>query len=124
MSKPENRLQRMQRFGATQLNDHWSWCAINEATREVFFSVWTDKVIKGTGGTRYILQEQHMGLNDGTGMSKATQHDQDNKFALVLEQGCAAFSYFVVAKDTTAVLREIAETRTGFVMRMALEKDE
>lgn len=124
MSKPANRLQLMERFGATQLNDRWSWCAVNEAERQVFFSVWTDKVVKDAAGTRYILQEPHWGLNDATGMSKAARHDQDNKFALVFDQGYKPFGYFVVAKDTTAVPREIAETRTGFVMRMALVRDE
>lgn len=122
MSKPENRLQLMARLGATQLNDRWSWCAVNEAKREVFFSIWTDKVIKDPAGTRYILQEPHWGLSDATGMSKAARHDQDSKFALVFEQGYEAFGYFVVARDTSAVPREIAETRTGFVMRMALAK--
>ena len=123
MSKPQNRLQLMERFGATQLNDRWSWCAVNEAKREVFFSIWTDKVIMDAADTRYVLQEPHWGLNDATGMSKAARHDQDNKFALVFDQGYAAFGYFVVAKDTTAIPREIAETRTGFVMRMNLSKD-
>lgn len=124
MSKPHNRLQLMSRLGAKQLNDRWSWCAVNESTRSVFFSVWTDHVIKDASGTRYILQEPHWGLNDATGSSKAARHDQDQKFKLVFDQGYTAFGYFVVAKDTTAVPREIAETRTGFVMRMALSKDD
>ena len=124
MSKPRNRLQLMTRLGAKQLNDRWSWCAVNESTRSVYFSIWTDHVVKDTSGTRYILQEPHWGLNDATGSSKAARHDQDRRFELVFDQGYAAFGYFLVAKNTNAVPRQIAETRTGFVMRMTLSKDQ
>jgi hypothetical protein len=114
----------MTRLGAKQLSDRWSWCAVNESTRSVYFSVWTDHVFRSESGTRYILQEPHWGLVDATGSSKAARNDQDRRLELVFDQGYTAFGYFIVAKDTTAVPREIAETRTGFVMRMSLSKGE
>lgn len=44
MSRPKNRLQLMNRLGAEQLNNVWSWCAVNEAEKKVYFSIWTDNI--------------------------------------------------------------------------------
>ncbi len=42
MSKPENRSQLMEYFGAEQRNTVWSWCAVNENEKAVYLSVWDD----------------------------------------------------------------------------------
>lgn len=122
MSKPANRAQMMERLGAKQLNTVWSWCAVNEAERRVYFSIWTDHVHQTADGTHYVLQEPHWGLDDATGKSKAARNDQDRKLSMVFDEGYEAYGYFIVAKDVTAVPREIAETRTSFVMRLELTR--
>lgn len=109
-------------FGATQLNTVWSWCAVNEQAKAVYFSVWTDHIYKTGGDTFYVLQEPHWGLNDETGKSKAARNDQDEKLSLVFDKGYEAYGYFIVAKDTSAVPRQIEETRTSFVMQLQLSR--
>jgi hypothetical protein len=39
---------------------------------------------------------------------------------LVFEQGYEAFGYFIVAEDSNAKPRKIAETRTGFIFSFEL----
>jgi hypothetical protein len=122
MARPENRLQLMERLGATQFNDRLAWCGVNESERRVYFSIWTDNVYTHGGEKGYLVQEPHWGINDSTGKKDAPRNDQDAKFALVFSDGYEPYGYFIVAKDRNAFPREIAETRTSFVVRLQLEQ--
>lgn len=122
MTRPENRSQLMDRLGASQLNTVWSWCAVNEAEKKVYFSIWTDSVQTHNGEKCYVIQEPFWGVNDETGNKSAARNDQDAKLALVFEHGYNAYGYFIVAKDRAADPREIAETRTSFVVRLQLHR--
>lgn len=110
----------MDRLGALQINTVWSWCGVNDAEKKVYFSIWTDKVYTHGGEKGYFLQEPHWGVHD-TGKKSAARNDQDTKFALVSEQGYQPYGYFIVAKDPSAIPREIEETRTSFVVRLQIE---
>jgi hypothetical protein len=121
MSRPENRLQLMERLGAVQFNNRLAWCGVNEAEKKVYFSIWTDSVHTHNGEKGYIIQEPDWGINDGTGNKDAPRNDQDAKLSLVLEHGYEPYGYFIVAKDRTTYPREIAETRTSFVFRLRLD---
>lgn len=121
MSRPDNRSQLMDRVGAVQLNTVWSWCAVNEKKRQVYFSIWTDNLLKNAGPRTYKIQEPHWGISEQGGKS-AARNDQDVKLALVFEQGYEAWGYFIEAKDPTANPREIEKTATSFVVRLALSK--
>lgn len=122
MSRPQNRLQLMERLGAVQFNNRLAWCGVNEAERKVFFSIWTDST--HTHGTQkgYIIQGPDWGINEATGNKEAPRADQDAKLALVFDQNYESFGYFIVAKDRKAFPREIEETRTSFVVRLQLER--
>ena len=121
MPKPTNRLQLMKRLGAVQANTVWAWCAVNTAQQRVYFSVWTDHVQQHDGQTTYLLQEPHWGLDEQGRMSPARK-DQEEKLALVFDEGFRAYAYFIEAKDRNAPKREIAATRTTFVMQMRLSR--
>lgn len=121
MSRPQNRAQLMDRLGAVQLNTVWSWCGVNASERKVYFSIWTDNIYTHNGEKGYIIQEPDWGVSDETGNKSAARNDQDAKFALVFDQGYEPYGYFIVAKDRTAHPREIADTRTSFVVRLQLE---
>jgi hypothetical protein len=122
MAKPQNRLQLMKRVGAIQANTVWSWCAVNHDERKAYFSVWTDHVGQVGKITTYTLQEPHWAI-DEAGRKSAARNDHDEKLALVFDQGYEAYAYFVEAKDRRALPREIADTRTTFVMQMRLTKE-
>jgi|SRR6185437_10216955 len=111
----------MERLGATQLNTVWSWCAVNEAERKVYFSIWTDNTYTHNGSKSYIIQEPDWGVNE-LGHRSPARNDQDAKFALVFEQGYDSWGYFIEAKDRHAHPREIANTLTSFVMHLQLAK--
>ena len=121
MSRPENRSQLMDRLGAVQLNTVWSWCAVNEEARRVYFSIWTDNLLKDAGPTTYRIQGPGWGVSE-QGRKSAARNDQDAKLTLVLEQGYEAWGYFIEAKDPTAHPREIENTATSFVVRLSLSK--
>lgn len=121
MSRPQNRSQLMDRLGAVQLNTVWSWCGVNESEKKVYFSIWTDNTYTHNGEKGYIIQEPDWGVSDETGNKSAARNDQDAKFALVFDHGYEPHGYFIVAKDRTAHPREIADTRTSFVVRLQLE---
>lgn len=110
----------MERLGATQLNTVWSWCAVNEADRKVYFSIWTDNTHTHNGSRCYVIQEPDWGIDDAGHRSPA-RNDQDAKFALVFKQGYEAFGYFIEAKDRNKHPREIEKTITSFVMLLQLE---
>jgi len=113
----------MKYLGATQRNDVWAWCAVNHDERKVYFSIWTDKSVERDGKRRtYIIQEPHWGIDEGTHKVKPARADQDEKLALVFNEGYAAYGYFIEAKDKNAMPREIEETRTGFIFSLALER--
>lgn len=122
MTRPANRSELMDRLGAVQANTMWSWCGVNERERKVYFSVWTDLVHKRDGRTSYTIQEPDWGINEATGRGLPARNDHDEKLRLVFDQGYEAYAYFVEAKDPTASPREIADTRTSFVMRMRITR--
>src|SRR4051794_28981392 len=117
MSRPENRSQLMTRLGAVQANVVWSWCAVNQEERKVYFSIWTHSVAIHNGFKGYIIQESDWGIKGEGGKKSAARKDQDAKFALVFEQGYEPYGYFIVAKDRTVIPHQIEETRSSFVMR-------
>lgn len=121
MSRPENRLQLMEHFGASQFNDRLAWCGVNDAEKKVYFSVWTDNTYTRNGSKGYLIQEPDWGISDETGNKSAARNDHDTKLSLVFEQGYEPYGYFIVAKDRAAHPRDIAETRTSFVVRLQLE---
>lgn len=122
--KPENRLDLINYFGAKQLNDVWSWCAVNEGTKSVYFSVWTDNRQKFGADNKvgYILQQDDWGINPATGNKMPARNDQDEKVEMVLNQGYKAFGFFVEAKDKTAEPREIKHTKTSFIFSLSVEQ--
>lgn len=111
----------MDRLGAVQVNTVWSWCAVNEEKRRVYFSIWADNLLKEAGPRTYKIQESDWGVSESGGKS-AARNDQDSKLGLVFEQGYEAWGYFIEAKDPTAHPREIANTATSFVVRLTLSK--
>jgi hypothetical protein len=122
MTRPKNRLQLMERLDAVQLNNVWSWCAVNEAEKKAYFSIWTDNAHAHNGEKGYLIQRP-TGDEDGEEATRsAARNDRNAKFALVFEQGYDAYGYFIVAKDRFAQPREMAETRTSFVMKLRIER--
>lgn len=113
----------MVRLGAHQLNTVWSWCAVNEEKRRVYFSIWTDYLLKDVGPRTYRIQSPHWGVSE-LGKKSAARNDQDAKLALVFEKGYEAWGYFIEAKDRAARPREIAHTATSFVVRLVVSARE
>lgn len=122
MARPENRTQLMRRLGAKQVNDMWSWCAVNEAERKVYLSIWTDNVRKENGKTTFVIQEPHWGLDDVTGASKAARKDQDAKLALIFDEGYEPYGYFIDPVDRNAHPRKIANTHTSYIMLLEIDR--
>lgn len=122
MSRPRNRLQLMKRLGAEQLNNVWSWCAVNEAEKKVYFSIWTDNIHTHKGQKGYLIQKAAGDPDGEVATRSAARDDRNAKFALVFEHGYEAYGYFIVPKDRFAQPREILETRTSFVMKLRLER--
>jgi hypothetical protein len=122
--KPENRLELMNYFGAKQVNDVWSWCAVNEETKSVYFSVWIDNYSYFGEQQRkgYILQQDDWGINVSTGNKMPARNDQDEKVLKVLKDGYKAFGFFVKAKDKNAEPREIKNTITSFIFLLEVEQ--
>ena len=121
MSRAQNRLQMMRQLGAKQANTMWSWCAVNEDTKKVYFSVWADMVHKFDGETVAVIQEPDWGVGEG-GKKSPARNDHDKKLRLVFEAGYEAYGYFVVAVDPKAHPRQIETIRTSFVMHLKLTK--
>lgn len=122
MSKAENRSQLMDRLGAKQLNPMWSWCAVDEANKKVYFSAWLDMKIKKDDKLYYILQEPHWGIDPETGKISPARNDQDDKFDLVFNHGYKAFAYFIEAEDVNIVPRSIKSIKTTFIFSLEIEK--
>ena len=121
MSRTENRSQLMDYLGAVQRNQVWSWCAVNEDERRVYFSIWTDNTLPEEGPRTYAIQEPDWGISDDGARSPA-RNDHDQKLALVFEEGYEAWGYFIKARDRTAQPRAIESTATSFVVRLDLWK--
>lgn len=119
--KLENRSQLMEYLGAKQRNVVWSWCAINEEQRKVYFSVWTDCKVHIEGKMAYVLQEPDWGINEHGNFSPA-RNDHDEKLEKVFTESYEAYGYFVEAKDTKSVPREIAYTKTSFIFSLRLKR--
>ncbi len=123
MAKPENRLQLMEYLGAKQKNTVWSWCAVNDEERKVYFSVWVDTRAKRDGArVSYIIQEPIWGVDQDTGSKSAARKDHDEKLSLVFNEGYEAYGYFIEAKDENAHPREIGNTKTSFIFSLELER--
>lgn len=124
MPRLENRSQMMSYLGAEQRNTVWSWCAVNEEERKVYFSMWEDTHSKDHEGNHlYLIQEPDWGVEESTGKKSPARNDHDEKLALVFDSGYQPLGYIVVAKDRTASPREIEETRTGFVFKIDLMRE-
>ncbi len=124
MPRLENRSQMMEYLGAEQRNTVWSWCAVNEEERKVYFSMWEDTHSKDADGNhQYLIQEPSWGVDEETGKKTAARNDHDEKLALVFDSGYQPFGYIVVARDKHAYPREIEETRTGFVFELAITRE-
>jgi hypothetical protein len=123
VSKPENRSQLMEYFGAEQKNTVWSWCAVNEDEKTVYLSVWDD--FRNKHGERdrpyYTIQEPAWGVNE-KGHFSAARNDHDEKLKKVFEEGYKPFGYFVTAKKRNVVQREIEKTKTSFIFSLELER--
>lgn len=123
MPRLENRSQLMDYLGAKQRNTVWSWCAVNEEEKKVYFSVWVDTHKKRDGvNSSYVIQEPHWGIDEETGSASAARRDHDEKLALVFDKGYEAYGYFIEAKDRHAQPRQIESTHTGFIFSFRLEK--
>lgn len=123
MAKPENRSQLMEYLGAKQKNTVWSWCAVNDEERKVYFSVWMDTRSKRDGTTvSYVIQEPDWGVAQGTGSKSAARKDHDEKLSLVFNEGYEAYGYFIEPKDKNAYPREIESTKTSFIFSFELER--
>ncbi len=114
----------MDYFGAKQKNTVWSWCAINEEDKTIYFSVWTDYRNKYGKKDRdyYVIQEPHWGVNENTGSFSAARKDHDEKFDKAFNGGYESYGYFVEAKNKNVVPREIEVTKTSFVFSLELER--
>jgi hypothetical protein len=121
MPRLENRSQLMKYLGAKQKNTVWSWCAVDDDERKVYFSLWDDTGKKSPeGAMRYLVQEPHWGIDRATGRKSPARNDHDEKLALVTEHGYQPFGYLVVAKDPSVEPRQIEETKTGFIFELRL----
>lgn len=122
MSKAENRSQLMDRLGAKQLNTMWSWCAVDEDNKKVYFSAWLDMKTQKDGKSYYIQQEPHWGIDNQSGKISHARNDQNDKFNLAFNLGYAPFAYFIEAEDVNAVPRSIKSIKTTFVFSLELDK--
>jgi hypothetical protein len=111
----------MERLGAIQLNTVWSWCGVNEEKKQVFFSLWTDNLVKDAPPRTYVVQGKMWGISE-EGTKSPARNDQDAKLALVFDAGYEPFGYFIEAKDPKAHPREIASTLTSFYVRLKLSR--
>jgi hypothetical protein len=113
----------MEYLGAKQRNTVWSWCAVNEEERKVYFSLWVDTAAKRDGkNVSYVVQEPDWGIDESKQTVSAARKDHDEKLSLVFEHGYEPWGYCIVARDRHARPREIEETRTGFVWSLRLER--
>ncbi len=121
MSRPNNRSQLMDRLGAVQANTVWAWCGVNDTEKKVYFSIWTDNSLTHRGEKAYVIQEPDWGIDD-RGTRSPARNDQDSKLHLVFAAGYEPHGYFIVAKNPKAHPREIAETRTSFVVKLEMDR--
>src|SRR5258706_11690705 len=122
MARFTSRTQLMDYLGAKQRNVVWSWCAVNDEERKVYFSLWSDFREKRDGGrVSYLVQEPNWGIDANTGSKSAARKDHDEKLDLALVQGYEAYGYIVEAEDKFAEPRKIASTATSFIFQLDLE---
>ena len=122
MVRPASRSQLMSYLGATQRNVVWSWCAVNDAERKVYLSVWLDTAKKRDGERlSYIIQEPNWGV-ESDGSLAAARKDHDEKLDLIFDHGYEPYGYFIEAKDRNARPRQIEETKTSFIFSLELER--
>lgn len=123
MARFANRSQLMKRLGAVQKNSVWSWCAVNEETKSVYLSLWTDHRTRRPGDEQdsYLIQAPDWGVEeDGTFTPARADHEE--KLTKVFDEEYEAFGYCVVAKDPTARPRVIESTKTSFVFKLDVKR--
>lgn len=124
MPRFTSRTQLMDFFGAKQRNVVWSWCAVNDDEKKVYFSLWADSREKRDGNrVSYVVQKPHWGIDETTGSRSAARKDHDDKLLLALEHGYESYGYLVEPKNRNAVPREIESTETSFIFRLQLERE-
>ncbi|MCA9296256.1 MAG: hypothetical protein KC983_07050 [Phycisphaerales bacterium] len=115
----------MKRLNATQRNDVWSWCAIDDDGRRVYLSLWSDmRAFRDGDGDRasYIVQEASWGNDPSTGTVSPARADHDEKLARVFDDGYEAFGYIIETDDPAATPRSITRTKTSFIFQLELER--
>lgn len=122
MSRAENRSQMMDKLGAVQLNTVWSWCAVNESEKKVYFSAWVDCKLKIDGKLHYLIQEPNWGLEESSGTFSPARNDQDVKLRLVFEEAYESYLYFIEAEDPMVHPRSIKAIRTSFVFKADIKR--
>ena len=123
MQRFTSRTQLMDYLGAVQRNVVWSWCAVNEEERKVYFSLWADMRAKRDGiRFSYIVQEPDCGVDPKSGSKSEARKDHDEKLLMALERGYEAYGYVVEAVDRNASPRKIESTATSFVFQLDLER--
>ena len=108
MARFTSRTQLMDYLGAKQRNVVWSWCAVNDEEKKVYFSLWSDMRKKRDGArVSYLIQEPNWGVDPKNGSESAARKDHDEKLVLALERGYEAYGYVVEAEDTGVESRKI-----------------
>ncbi len=99
MARFTSRTQLMDYLGAKQRNIVWSWCAVNEDEKKVYFSLWADRREKRDGvKVSYVVQEPHWGIVEGADTTSPARRDHDEKLALVFDNDYESYGYLVEPK--------------------------
>ncbi|HCG5592894.1 hypothetical protein OTK59_12350 [Vibrio natriegens] len=99
-TKPENRKQLLDMLGATQKNVQWSWCAVDDTNKRVFFSIWEQEKLheKNRYDTKaYLIQQPWWGVDENLKSTKS-RNDHNEKLRLYFECGYSAYGYILKRK--------------------------
>lgn len=99
-TKPENRKQLLELLGATQKNVQWSWCAVDEKHKRVFFTVWNQEQLNKNHKKDpliYLVQQPWWGINE-TGNNSASRNDHNEKLRLYFQEKYTAYCYILKRK--------------------------
>jgi hypothetical protein len=69
-----------------------------------------------------IIQEPHWGIDGSRTSPFLARNDHDEKLAKIFNDGYEAFGYFIDAKNSNVVPREIERSRISFVFSLELER--
>ena len=124
MIKNQSRSQLMKRLGAKPQNSDGGWCAVNEAEKKVFLSIWTDSRSKRSGDEEisYLVQEPEWGICDETGEKSQARKRHDENLNKIFDKGYDAYGYFVVPEKSAGEERKIKETKASFIFSFELAK--